>query len=148
MPSTLREANGELGGSKENMAGAKLWTNTASNPAMDYGDEVRSRLPDIDDTVLEYVDGYVNDEDNLDEDIPAVVGELLESFARGKPGVLEELLKNLDIFLEQRYKDKPRNSSAPKLTRLDRVMEMSKSGMSKTIALSEGVDLESIQKTK
>lgn len=114
---------------------------------MDFGEEVRSKLPDIDDTVLDYVDGYVNDEDSLDEDVPAVVQELLESFARGTPGVLEELLGKLDIFLEQKYKDKPR-SNGPKLTRLDRVMDMSKSGMSRTIALTEGVDLESIQKSK
>jgi ATP-binding cassette, subfamily F, member 3 len=116
------------------------------NP-MDFGELIREKLPDIDETVLDYVDGYVNDDDSLDEDIPAVVHELLESFARGKEGVLEELLSSLNIHLEQKYKDNPRNN-APKLMRLDRVMDMSKSGMSKTIALAEGVDLESINKTK
>lgn len=104
-------------------------------------------MPDIDETVLDYIDGYVNDEDSLDEDMRTVVYQLLESFARSRPNVLEELLKTLDGLLEQKYKDKPR-SNAPKLTRLDRVMEMSKSSMSKTIALSEGVDLESINKSK
>jgi ATP-binding cassette, subfamily F, member 3 len=115
--------------------------------AMDFGDEIRENLPEIDETVLEYVEGYVNDEDSLDEDIPSVVYELLESFARGKEGVIEELLRKLDLFLKEKYKDKPRNN-APKLTRLDRVMDMSKTGMSKTIALAEGVDLESINKSK
>ncbi|KAG8789674.1 hypothetical protein FRC15_003743 [Serendipita sp. 397] len=114
---------------------------------LDFGEEVRENLPDIDETVLEYIDGYVNDEDSLDEDIPAVVRELLGSFARSKEAVLEELLKKLEAFLEEKYKDKSRNN-APKLTRLDRVMDMSKSGMSNTIALSEGVDLESINKSK
>jgi len=114
---------------------------------MDFGELIRENLPDIDETVLDYVDGYVNDDDSLDEDIPAVVHELLESFARGKEGILEELLSSLNIHLEQKYKDNPRNN-APKLMRLDRVMDMSKSGMSKTIALAEGVDLESINKSK
>lgn len=114
---------------------------------MDFGEQIRDKLPDVDETVVEYVDGYVNDDDSLDEDIPAVVHELLESFARGKEGILEELLRSLNIHLEQKYKEQPRNN-APKLTRLDRVMDMSKSGMSKTIALSEGVDLESINKSK
>lgn len=114
---------------------------------MEFADQVRERLPDIDETVLDYIDGYVNDEDSLDEDMRTVVYQLLESFARSRPNVLEELLKTLDGLLEQKYKDKPR-SNAPKLTRLDRVMEMSKSSMSKTIALSEGVDLESINKSK
>lgn len=115
--------------------------------SVDFGETVREKLPDIDETVLDYVDGYVNDEDSLDEDIPAVVHELLESFARGKEGILQELLKTLDVFLSEKYKDKSHNN-APKLTRLDRVMDMSKSGMSKTIALAEGVDLESINKSK
>ena len=114
---------------------------------MDFGEQIREKLPEIDETILEYLDGYVNDDDSLDEDIPGVVYDLLESFARGKEGVLEELLKSLNIHLEQKYKDNPRNN-APKLTRLDRVMDMSKSGISKTLALAEGVDLESINKAK
>jgi ATP-binding cassette, subfamily F, member 3 len=127
--------------------GAALSKVTPSNSIMNFGELIREKLPDIDETVLDYVDGYVNDDDSLDEDIPAVVNELLESFARGKEGVLEELLSSLNIHLEQKYKDNPRNN-APKLMRLDRVMDMSKSGMSKTIALAEGVDLESINKSK
>lgn len=117
--------------------------------SLDIGDEIRSVFPDTDETIIDYVSGYVDYavEDDTEEDIIGVVRELLESFARGHESALDALLAKLESYLEEVMKSKPK-SKGPKLTRLDRVLDMSKTAMSNTISLTEGVDLESINKSK
>ena len=117
--------------------------------SLDIGDEIRSAFPDTDETIIDYVSGYVEYavEDDTGEDVVAVVRELLESFARGHESALDALLAKLENYLEEVMKIKPK-SKGPKLTRLDRVLDMSKTAMSNTITLTEGVDLESVNKSK
>ena len=115
----------------------------------DIGDEIRSAFPDTDETIVDYVSGYVEYavEDDTEEDVVGVVRDFLESFARGHESALDALLSKLENYLEEVMKGKPK-SKGPKLTRLDRVLDMSKTAMSNTITLTEGVDLESINKSK
>jgi len=117
--------------------------------SLDIGDEIRSAFPDTDETIVDYVSGYVEYavEDDTEEDVVGVVRELLESFARGHESALDALLAKLENYLEEVMKSKPK-SKGPKLTRLDRVLDMSKTAMSNTLTLTEGVDLESINKSK
>jgi ATP-binding cassette, subfamily F, member 3 len=117
--------------------------------SLDIGDEIRSVFPDTDETIVDYVSGYVEYavEDDTGEDVVGVVRELLESFARGHELALDALLAKLENYLEEVMNSKPK-SKGPKLTRLDRVLDMSKTAMSNTITLTEGVDLESINKSK
>src|SRR5260221_92312 len=116
--------------------------------SLDIGDEIRSAFPDIDETIVYYVSGYVEYavEDDTEEDVVRVVHQLLESFARGHYSIFYSLFKKVKSFLVVFRKAKPKRK-APKLTRLDRVLDMSKTTMSNTITLTEGVDLESINKS-
>ena len=66
-----------------------------------------------------------------------------------KPDVLEQLMASLTTLLQDQFIRRENSRSGPKLQRLDKVLDMSKTGaMSNTIAFSEGVDLESINKGK
>jgi hypothetical protein len=66
-----------------------------------------------------------------------------------KPDVLEKLMATLNALLKDQLTRSENAQSGPKLQRLDKVLDMSKaSAMSNTIAFSEGVDLESINKGK
>ena len=116
---------------------------------LDIGDEIRSVFPDTDETIVDYVSGYIEYavEDDTEEDIVGVVRELLESFTRGHESALDALLAKLENYLEEVMKSKPKGRG-PQRTRLDRVLDMSKTAMSNTLTLTEGVDLESINKSK
>lgn len=116
---------------------------------LDIGDEIRSVFPDIDETIVDYVSGYIEYaiEDDTEEDVVGVVRELLESFTRGHESALDALLAKLENYLEEVMMSKPK-SQGPQRTRLDRVLDMSKTAMSNTLTLTEGVDLESINKSK
>jgi ATP-binding cassette subfamily F protein 3 len=69
-----------------------------------------------------------------------------------KPDVLEKLMAPLSALLHSQLTLREKAQSSPKLQWLDKVLDMSKgckaSSMSNTIAFSEGVDLESINKGK
>jgi hypothetical protein len=74
---------------------------------------------------------------------------ILESLAMDKPDVLEQLMDSLTTLLQDQLIRREKIRSGPKLQRLDKVLDMSKTGaMSNTIAFAEGVDLESINKGK
>ena len=73
---------------------------------------------------------------------------ILESAVKGKDELVSKLLSRLEAILGDRLRSQ-HISRGPQLLKLDKVMEMSKAGaMSNTIAFSEGVDLESINKSK
>ena len=115
----------------------------------DIAEKIRESLPGTEEILVQYLSGYLVDEASEDEDILQVARYMLESIAMDKPDVLEQLMGTLSALLQDQLTRREKEKSGPKLQRLDKVLDMSKTGaMSNTIALSEGVDLESINKGK
>ncbi|KAI0056767.1 P-loop containing nucleoside triphosphate hydrolase protein [Artomyces pyxidatus] len=117
--------------------------------SIEIAEQIRSDLPETEEIIVQYLSGYLVDEASEDEDILEVARYILESVAMGREDVVEPLMKRLGVLLQDQLALREKNRSGPKLQRLDKVMDMSKTGaMSNTIAFSEGVDLESINKGK
>ncbi|KAF8264486.1 P-loop containing nucleoside triphosphate hydrolase protein [Lactarius quietus] len=115
----------------------------------DIAEKIRESLPGAEEILVQYLSGYLVDDASDDEDILQVARYILESLAMDKPDVLEKLMASLTTLLQDQLIRREGSKSGPKLQRLDKVLDMSKAGsMSKTIAFSEGVDLESINKGK
>ncbi|KAH9990516.1 P-loop containing nucleoside triphosphate hydrolase protein [Russula vinacea] len=115
----------------------------------DIAEQIREFLPGTEEILVQYLSGYLVDEASEDEDILQVARYMLESVAMDKPDVLEHLMTALSALLQDQLTRREKAQSVPKLQRLDKVLDMSKAGaMSSTIAFSEGVDLESINKGK
>ncbi|KAF8502822.1 P-loop containing nucleoside triphosphate hydrolase protein [Russula emetica] len=115
----------------------------------DIAEQIRDFLPGTEEILVQYLSGYLVDEASEDEDILQVARYILESIAMDKPDVLEKLMATLSALLQDQLTQREKAQSNPKLQRLDKVLDMSKaSAMSNTIAFSEGVDLESINKGK
>jgi len=115
----------------------------------DIAEKIRESLPGTEEILVQYLSGYLVDDASEDEDILQVARYMLESVAVDKPDVLEQLMSTLTTLLQDQLTRRENAQSGPKLQRLDKVLDMSKTGaMSNTIALSEGVDLESINKGK
>lgn len=97
---------------------------------------------------MQYLAGYLVDDAGEEEDVLQVAHYILSSLAGDRVDVLEKLMLKLGDLLEEQLKIRLKNRSNPKLLKLDKVMDMSKAQISSTIALGEGVDLESINKGK
>lgn len=117
--------------------------------AIDIAEEIRKALPGTEEIIVQYLSGYLVDDAGGDEDTFQVTRDILESAAAdGKAAAIDELLERLSDMLAMQIKARSQ-SRVPKLRKLGNVMDMSKAGaMSNTISLSEGVDLESINKSK
>lgn len=117
--------------------------------AIDIAEEIRNALPGTEEVIVQYLSGYLVDDASGDEDSLQVTRNILESaVADGREEAIDKLLTRLSDMLEVQIKARSQ-SRAPTLRKLGNVMDMSKAGaMSNTIALSEGVDLESINKSK
>jgi len=109
--------------------------------------EIRSYLPGTEDVIVQYLAGYLIDDAGEEEDVLHVAHDILQSVA-GDRDVVEKLMLKLGDLLAEQLNARIKNKSRPKLQKLDKVMDMSKTQISNTIALSEGVDLESINKGK
>ena len=117
--------------------------------SQDIAEEIRNTLPGTEEIVVQYLSGYLVDEASEDDDILQVARLMLDSVAMGKESVVEQLMGKLGKLLQDQLTARENDRSGPKLQRLDKVMDMSKAGaMSNTIAFTEGVDLESINKGK
>jgi ATP-binding cassette subfamily F protein 3 len=114
----------------------------------DIAEEIRTSFPGTEEVIVQYLAGYLVDDAGEEEDVLYVAQEILKSVAGGSDEVLEKLMLRLGDLLEDQLNTRLKNKSRPKLQKLDKVMDMSKSHLSNTIALSEGVDLESINKGK
>ncbi|KAJ7226100.1 P-loop containing nucleoside triphosphate hydrolase protein [Mycena pura] len=114
----------------------------------DIAEEIRESFPGTEEVIVQYLAGYLVDDAGEEEDVLDIARQILESVAGGRDDVLERLMLRLADLLEDQLKERLKTRAGPKLHRLDRVMDMSKTSMSNTIALSEGVDLESINKGK
>jgi len=114
----------------------------------DIAEEIRTAFPGTEEVIVQYLAGYLVDDAGEEEDVLQVARELLESLAEGQDKKLEKLMLRLGDLLEDQLRERIQKRSGPKLQKLDKVMDMSKSQMSNTIAFSEGVHLESINKGK
>ncbi|KAJ6569560.1 P-loop containing nucleoside triphosphate hydrolase protein [Mycena capillaripes] len=114
----------------------------------DIAEEIRESFPGTEEVIVQYLAGFLVDDAGEEEDILQVAREILESVAGDRDDVLEKLMLRLGDLLEDQLNERLKNRAGPKLHKLDKVMDMSKAQMSNTIALSEGVDLESINKGK
>ncbi len=114
----------------------------------DIAEEIRDVFPDTEEVIVQYLSGYLVDDAGEEEDVLQVARTILESLSGGENDKLEKLMDRLGDLLEDQLNARLKNRSGPKLHKLDKVMDMSKAQMSNTIAFSEGVDLESINKGK
>jgi ATP-binding cassette, subfamily F, member 3 len=116
----------------------------------EIAEEIRSNLPETEEIVVQYLSGYLVDDAGEDEDVLQVARMILESVAGNKVDTLERLMVKIGDLLEDRLRARQQKMAAPKLQKLDKVVDMSKTGaMSNTIGLAgESVDLESINKGK
>lgn len=125
----------------------------------DIAEEIRNALPGTEEIVVQYLAGYLLDLDDAaeDEDVLQVTRNILDSAigsssSQAKKGDLDNLVQRLAELLKEpltRREEKNRAGQASGLVRLDKVMDLSKTNvMSTTIAFTEGVDLESINKGK
>ncbi|KIK04300.1 hypothetical protein K443DRAFT_676057 [Laccaria amethystina LaAM-08-1] len=114
----------------------------------DLAEEIRASFPGTEEVIVQYLSGYLVDDAGEEEDVLQVAHYVLKSIAGDRDDVLEKLMLKLGDLLEEQLRARLKNKSQPKLQKLDKVMDMSKSQLSNTIALSEGVDLESINKGK
>ena len=117
--------------------------------SLDIAEEIRSALPGTEEIIVQYLSGYLVDEAGEDEDTLQVTRDILESaVADGTEDAIEKLLARLSDVFETQIEIRSK-SRGPALRKLGNVMDMSKAGaMSNTIAFSEGVDLESVNKSK
>lgn len=127
----------------------------------DIAEEIRSHIPGTEEIVVQYVAGYLLDLDDAaeDEDVLEIAQLILESAipstskdATKSKEQVDKLVKKLGELLEEPLRKRAEKNGVAKsngLVRLDKVMDLSKAAtMSSTIALGEGVDLESINKGK
>lgn len=125
----------------------------------DIAEEIRSALPGTEEIVVQYLSGYLSALDDAaeDEDVLQVTREILDSAVgstarQSKLSDLERVVTRLGELLQDslsQREEKNRAGTGNGLVRLDKVMDLSKGNvMSSTIAFTEGVDLESINKGK
>jgi len=114
----------------------------------DIAEEIRTSFPGAEEVIVQYLAGYLVDDAGEEEDVIQVAHDILASVAGDQEDVLRKLMLRLADLLEEQLNVRLKHRPGPKLMKLDKVMDMSKSQISSTIALSEGVDLESINKGK
>ena len=116
----------------------------------DIAEEIRTGLPGTEEIVVQYLAGYLLDDAGEDEDILQIARLILESVAGRNTTVVETLMEKLaDMLNDLLTARASQTSRGTGLTKLDRAMEIGKTAaMSGTITMSQGVDLESINKGK
>jgi ATP-binding cassette, subfamily F, member 3 len=118
--------------------------------SVDIAEEIRTTFPGTEELIVQYLSGYLVDDAGEEEDILQVARHMLESLAENRGDIVDKLMTRICELLEDQLNARAKIESGPKLTKLDKVMDLSKAwAMSNTIALGgEGVDLESINKGK
>lgn len=114
----------------------------------DIAEEIRGTFPHTEELVVQYLSGYLVDDAGEEEDILKFARDMLLSLSQGRFELVDKLMARLQELLEDQLSARQKKLAAPKLTKLDKVVDMGRVTMSNTIALSEGVDLESINKGK
>ena len=116
--------------------------------AFDVAREIRSKLPGTEELIVDYLSNYLVDEASADEDSLQVTRNMLESFAESRATALDELIASLGKMLAAQLSQVAAQANVgPR--KLEKALEMGKTGAtSKTLAFTEGDDLESINKSK
>ncbi|TFK76654.1 hypothetical protein BDN72DRAFT_953193 [Pluteus cervinus] len=114
----------------------------------DIAEEIRTSFPGAEEVIVQYLSGYLVDDAGEEEDVLQVAQQILSSLAGGRVDVVQKLMHRLGDLLEEQLTARMKKRGGPKLMKLDKAMDLSKTAMSNTIALAEGVDLESINKGK
>ncbi|CAK5264977.1 unnamed protein product [Mycena citricolor] len=114
----------------------------------DIAEEIRESFPGTEEVIVQYLAGYLVDDAGEEEDVLQVAHQILSSVAGGRDDVLEKLMLRLASMLEGTLRERMERQAGPKLHKLEHVLDMSKGTMSNTLAFTEGVDLESINKGK
>ena len=114
----------------------------------DIAEEIRNAFPGTEEIVIQYLSGYLVDDAGEDEDILHVARKILASVTGDCSDALENLILKLGKLLGDQMRARAVSKGGPKLLKLDKAMDMSKNSTSSTIALSETVDLESVNKGK
>lgn len=108
--------------------------------------EIRSTIPSADSVLVDYLAGLIDDA-NPEEDVLRVARLILESPAEDNLDALDRLIARLATIVDAKHE--AMRASGPRIQKLDKILDMSKTGaMSSTIQFTEGVDLESINKSK
>jgi ATP-binding cassette, subfamily F, member 3 len=116
---------------------------------LDIAEEIRATFPGTEEIVVQYLSGYLVDDAGEDEDILQIGRYILESIAGDEQRQqLEDLMRKLEALLDDQLKARQKSRTQPKLQKLDKVMDMSKTALSKTLVMNEAVDLESVNKGK
>ncbi|KAH6917162.1 ATP-dependent transporter [Coprinopsis sp. MPI-PUGE-AT-0042] len=116
---------------------------------LDIAEEIRATFPGTEEIVVQYLSGYLVDDAGEDEDILQIGRYILESIAGDEQRQqLEDLMRKLESLLDDQLKARQKSRTQPKLQKLDKVMDMSKTALSKTLVMNEAVDLESVNKGK
>ncbi|KAE8211598.1 hypothetical protein CF327_g4662 [Tilletia walkeri] len=109
---------------------------------------LRNAFPSLDDPIVSYLSGFVDEPDESPEEaLTSVIEPILESATRYNPAQARELkavLAAIRAVLEEKApEDDELYQTSTGLTRLDRVVDMSKTAMSKTAGFDTagGVDL-------
>ncbi|KAI5991307.1 P-loop containing nucleoside triphosphate hydrolase protein [Pisolithus orientalis] len=112
--------------------------------------EILSVFPGTEEPIVQYLSGYLVDDAGAEEDVLQVANDILDSLGIDRPKDVQKLMARLRELLSEQLAARAKNSTRPKLMKLDKVVDLSKAGaISNTIALGEGVvDLESINKAK
>src|SRR5688572_8210165 len=108
--------------------------------------EIRTAIPAADDVLVDYLAGLIDEANTVEEDVLDVTRAILESPAEEDPGALERLLQRLSKIVIA--KQQASTGTGPRIQKLDKVLDMSKTALSSTIQFTDGVDLESINKAK
>jgi len=116
----------------------------------DIAEEIRGALPGTEEVIVQYLSGYLVDDAGQEEDVLQVARSFLKSLAGSQEDseTLDKLVLRVSDLLQDRLNTRSKSKMGPTLVKLEKVLDMSKGAMSNTIALSEGVDLESINKGK
>ncbi|EAU92935.2 ATP-dependent transporter [Coprinopsis cinerea okayama7 len=115
----------------------------------EIAEEIRIAFPGTEEIIVQYLAGYLIDDAGEDEDVLQIGREILHSVAGDeKRQQLDALMQKLESMLEDQLKVRQKSRNQPKLQKLDKVMDMSKTALSKTLVLNDAVDLESINKGK
>ncbi|KIP02563.1 hypothetical protein PHLGIDRAFT_111934 [Phlebiopsis gigantea 11061_1 CR5-6] len=123
----------------------------------DIAEAIREELPGTEEIIVQYLSGYLLDLEDAaeDEDVLQVTRTILESATpssskSSRDAQIEKLMRRLEEMLEEPLTRAEKNKAGKVngLVRLDKVVDMSKTALSSTIAFGEGVDLESINKGK
>ena len=109
---------------------------------------IRSALPELDQPVVDYLDGYINNaaDDPTEDLFHTVVRPMLESATLSDPSSskqLESLLPKLEQLIQDKLPKEPSEANLSGLTRLDKVVDMRQTEVSKTKGFDSagGVDI-------